>query len=67
MNTKIPGIFIPPAMMTRLESAKDAKRECVAIATEIIKEVRPLAQGVHLMAIGWEDLLPEIISSIVHE
>ena len=62
MNEKIPGIFIPQAMIERLEKASDAKKECVKIACEIIHQIRPVAQGVHLMAIGWEELIPEVIS-----
>ena len=63
MNEKIPGIFIPKDMIARFDSAKDAKKECAAIACETIRELRPLVQGFHLMAIGWEELIPEIIKS----
>jgi methylenetetrahydrofolate reductase (NADPH) len=61
MNEKIPGIFIPEEMLARLEKASDAKAECVAIASETIEKVRPHVQGVHLMAIGWEELIPNIL------
>lgn len=61
MNEKIPGIFIPKPMIERLEKASDAKTECVALASEIIEKVRPHVQGVHLMAIGWEELIPDIL------
>lgn len=61
MNEKIPGIFIPEPMIARLEKATDARAECVKIAVETIRAVCPLAQGIHLMAIGWEDLIPDIL------
>lgn len=61
MNEKIPGIFIPKPMLERLEKASDAKAECVSIASEIIARVKPHVQGVHLMAIGWEELIPDIL------
>ncbi len=64
MNEKIPGIFIPETLISRLEKTPDAKKECLEIACDIIREVRPLVQGVHLMAIGWEELIPEIIQRI---
>ncbi|MBI4352633.1 MAG: methylenetetrahydrofolate reductase [Candidatus Omnitrophica bacterium] len=64
MNEKIPGIFIPKEMIDRLERAKDPRSECVQIACEIIHEIKSYAQGVHLMAIGWEELIPEIASKI---
>lgn len=60
MNEKIPGIFIPKDMIARFETTADPKKESVRIASEIIKTAKPYCQGVHLMAIGWEELIPEI-------
>ncbi|MBI3316177.1 MAG: methylenetetrahydrofolate reductase, partial [Candidatus Omnitrophica bacterium] len=62
MNDKIPGIFIPKETIQRLEKAADPKKECVQITVETIKAIRPRVQGFHLMAIGWEELIPEILS-----
>ncbi len=64
MNEKIPGIVIPKNLIARLEKAKDPKAESIAIACETIQNIRPVIQGVHLMAIGWEELVPEIVSKI---
>ncbi len=64
MNEKIPGIFIPEPLIERLEKATDPKKECVSIASEIVHQVKPLVQGVHLMAIGWEELIPEIVKRL---
>lgn len=63
MNEQIPGIFIPQEMIARFEEASDVKSECVWTASETIRAVRPLVQGIHLMAIGWEDLLPGILDA----
>ena len=63
MNEKIPGIFIPEEMIARFEGTADAKGESVRVATELIQKVRPHVQGVHLMAIGWEELIPPIVSA----
>jgi 5,10-methylenetetrahydrofolate reductase len=64
MNEKIPGIFIPKEMIARFETAADPKKECVKIAVELVAQIRPHVQGFHLMAIGWEELIPEIVSHI---
>ena len=64
MNEKIPGIFIPKPLIERLEKAPDAKKECADIACEIIGAARPMVQGVHLMAIGWEELVPDIVRRV---
>ncbi len=63
MNEKIPGIFIPKETITRFEGSSNAKSESVKLASETIQALRPYVQGFHLMAIGWEELIPDIISS----
>ena len=63
MNDKIPGIVIPKELIARLDKQPDNKPECVKIACETIRAVKPSVQGVHLMAIGWEELIPEIITA----
>ncbi len=63
MNSKVPGISIPDALIKEIGDAPDRKAASVAIAARILREVRPMANGVHIMAIGWEDLIPDIIAS----
>ena len=33
----------------------------VEIVAQIIKECRPYVQGVHIMALGWESKVPEVL------
>lgn len=61
MNSKIPGIVISNEIIARLENTKDAKTESVRIASETIRTLRPHVQGFHIMAIGWEELVPEVL------
>ncbi len=61
MNDKVPGISIPDALITEIGDAPDRRAKSAEIAARIIREVRPMANGVHIMAIGWEDLIPEIM------
>jgi len=62
MNEKIPGIRIPETMVERFDKASDPRSECVKVAVEIIRAIRPQVQGLHLMALGWEELIPEVLS-----
>ena len=64
MNEKIPGIVIPKELIARFEKTQDPKAESVAVACETIQTLRAHIQGVHLMAIGWEELIPDIIARI---
>ena len=62
MNTRVPGITIPDALIKEIGDARDRRAASVEIAARLIREVRPMAKGVHIMAIGWEDLIPDIMA-----
>ena len=57
----LPGVSIPPEIQERIKSSSDPLAEGMAICSEIIKELRSFANGVHIMAIGMEEYIPEII------
>ncbi|MGD1903957.1 MAG: methylenetetrahydrofolate reductase [Geitlerinemataceae cyanobacterium] len=61
LNKYVPGVQIPDATIERLENAEDPLREGMAIAAEQIRLARDICQGVHVMAIRREDLIPEIL------
>lgn len=65
MNNEVPGVFIPDQLMKRMEKAGDgASEEGVIIALELIEKVRTLqgVNGIHLMAVGWEEIVPRIVT-----
>ncbi len=61
LNRCVPGVQIPQATIDRLAAARDPLKEGVAIAAEQVRLARDLCQGVHLMAIKREDLIPKIL------
>ncbi len=64
MNARIPGVNVPTWVIQRLNEAGIADRRKVGaeIAGEIAAAVLPHCQGLHIMAQGGADLLPEILS-----
>jgi len=61
LNT-IPGIKIPPALMEEVKAAGDRAIEVgVDIAARTIKALRHDCAGVHIMAVGMEERIPEIL------
>jgi len=65
MDKEVPGIFVPKELMKRLEGAGDgAEEEGVRIALELIEQIRKLEgiRGIHLMAVGWEEIVPRIVT-----
>jgi methylenetetrahydrofolate reductase (NADPH) len=61
INRNVPGVNIPDAIIERLERAEDPLQEGMAIAAEQVRLAQDLCQGVHLMAVRREDLIPTIL------
>lgn len=63
MRDYVPGIIVPDEIITRLEEAESAKEEGLKIALELICQLKemPGIHGVHIMAVGWESIVPEIV------
>ena len=61
----IPGIFIPEEIVRRLRALPDDRvlAEWIAICVEIVEQLReiPGVAGVHIMAFGFEEAVPEIV------
>eukprot|EP00119_Amphimedon_queenslandica_P022964 XP_019863383.1 PREDICTED: uncharacterized protein LOC109592360 [Amphimedon queenslandica] len=65
MNERVPGVTIPPALIRKIEDADANDRAAVSceISARVIEEIRPLCRGVHVMALGWEAKVPEILEA----
>jgi methylenetetrahydrofolate reductase (NADPH) len=61
LNKYVPGISIPQATIERLAAADDPLQEGMKIAAEQVQLAKQLCQGVHMMAVKREDLIPEIL------
>jgi methylenetetrahydrofolate reductase (NADPH) len=64
LNANLPGVVVPPDMLEAMERAAkaDAAREKgIELAADVVRQMRGICQGVHIMAIGWEAEVPEIL------
>lgn len=64
MNNNVAGIHVPDEMIEELARDKERTKAGITgveIAARIIKECRPYCQGVHIMALGWESKVPELL------
>ncbi len=63
MRDYVSGVSVPDEIVTRMEDAKTAKEEGLRIALEVIEQLKeiPGIHGIHVMAVGWEDAVPEIV------
>ncbi len=67
MAKKVAGIDIPEGMIERIAGVpkENQAQEGIKIAVETIQQVREIkgVAGVHIMAIEWEDKVPEIVKA----
>ena len=64
MNNNVAGIHVPDEMIEELKADPEKTKAGITgveIAAKIIKECRPYCQGVHIMALGWEAKVPQIL------
>ena len=63
MRDYVPGVAVPDGIVTRMEKTGNPKEEGVKIILEIIEQLKdmPGVHGVHIMAVGWEDIVPDIV------
>lgn len=65
MNNNVAGISIPDSLLDELRADKEATKAGITgveIAARIIRECKPYCQGVHIMSLGWEAKIPELLA-----
>ena len=67
MNENVPGIFVPQELIDELAGAEKGKalQKGVEIAGRMIRTIKDesICDGVHIMAIGREKVVPEILAA----
>jgi len=63
MNDNIAGVQVPEKYIEKIANTDKSNRPKVAIeiATELIEGMKNLCQGVHIMALGWERYVPDLL------
>jgi len=63
MNKNVAGVFVPDPLIREMEEAKDKAARSVEIAARLIKQLKPLCRGIHIMPIGWDRVVPRVIEA----
>jgi len=63
MNENVAGVFVPDNLIKEMEEAKDKTAQSVEIASGLIKELRPMCNGIHIMPIGWNKVVPLVLEA----
>jgi methylenetetrahydrofolate reductase (NADPH) len=63
MNKNVAGVSVPEALISRMAETEDKSRTGIEIAAGLVRELKGMCQGVHLMPIGWEKKVPAILDA----
>jgi methylenetetrahydrofolate reductase (NADPH) len=63
MTQKVAGMQVPDYLIDRMKNAATPEEEGVKIALELINDLKSMegVSGIHIMAVGWESIVPAII------
>ena len=63
MNKNVAGVIVPEDIIKEMDTAKDKAAASIAMAGRIIRELKPLCCGVHIMPIGWDRKVPQVLDA----
>lgn len=65
MTENVAGVRVPDEMVKRMKETRKADRKKVSaeIAVDLVTRMKDMCQGVHLMPLGWDDMVPEIVEA----
>ncbi|MBU1090582.1 MAG: methylenetetrahydrofolate reductase, partial [Candidatus Omnitrophica bacterium] len=63
MNKNVAGVSVPDNLIKEMEGTKDKVATSVEIASRLIKELKPMCQGIHIMPIGWDKKVPLVLDA----
>ena len=63
MNKNVSGVFVPEELINRMAETEDKTKTGIEIAANLIKQLKGMCQGVHIMAIGWEKKVPAVVDA----
>jgi 5,10-methylenetetrahydrofolate reductase len=64
MNKNVAGVFVPEPLIQELKEAEDKVRTSMNITVRLIKGMKDLCDGVHIMPLGWESKIPMILDEV---
>jgi 5,10-methylenetetrahydrofolate reductase len=63
MNENVSGIQVPQSWIDEIAAVDkaDRKKKAAEMTARFIRNVKHLVQGIHIMPLGWTDIVPEIL------
>jgi len=63
MNSNVAGVHVPESLIEEIGSVDkpDRPARAVEIGARLIRQMRGMCQGVHIMTLGWEQYVPQLL------
>jgi len=63
MNANVAGVSVPDDLIAEIDSVdkKQRKSKSVEIAARLIRQMKDCCNGVHIMPLGWDSLVPRLL------
>jgi len=62
VNEHLAGLMVPDHIAERIRRAEDPAEEAIALATEQVRDIRDIADGVHVMPLGLDAAVGRILT-----
>ena len=63
MNKNVAGISVPESLIAEMDTSKDKIATSIEIASRLIKQLKPMCRGIHIMPIGWDKIVPQVLKA----
>lgn len=63
INKHVPGVCIGDDLIKEMEETKNREASSIEIASRFIKKVKPFCQGVHIIPVGWDNIVPAVLDA----
>ena len=65
MTANVAGVHVPDAMIKRMADTprEERKRVSTELSADLIRRMKDMCQGAHLMPLGWDDIVPDIVDA----
>jgi len=63
MNKNVAGVFVPDNLIKEMEETKDKTATSIEVASRLIKGLKPMCRGIHIMPIGWDKVVPKVLEA----
>jgi methylenetetrahydrofolate reductase (NADPH) len=63
MNKNVAGVHVPDHLIEEMSKSEDRSKTSIEIAGRLIRDMKDMCQGAHIMPIGWEKKVPAVLDA----